>query len=259
MSVHGHAMAYLQIAPACLKKGCLLIAQPLARARRFNTTQMAPVCLFTPQEVIHLSPPALLPIPAFPWPQDTGVTTPLGPCSAPLVPGSLRGGSGGALSTCLARRGARQQRGPFISPLLLSACPELAVSCVPSARHLARLALSSTVDPNWKCMLLYNPFYWHLLSSWNSRIIIMYSVLLLHSKMDFHLPLIFSVLFLKKSKEMTSMFKTYIKTIYFIFVTKLPKVHTLCFQMASIKYQISMKNPVDKGHISSRCKLAKLS
>lgn len=258
MSVHVRALVYLQIAPACLKKGCLLIARPLARAGRFNTTQMAPVGLFTPWKAIHLSPPALLPIPAFPWPRDTGVTTPLGPCSAPLVPGSLCGGSGGALAMCLARHAARQQRGPFISPLLLSVCPELAVSYVPSAKRLARLALSSTVGPNWKCMLLYNPFYWHLLSPWNSSIVIIYSVLLLHGKMDFHLPLIFSVLFLKKSKEITSMFKMHIKTIYFIFVTELPKVHTLCFPMVSIKYQISVKNPVDRGHISSCCKLAKL-
>lgn len=76
--------------------------------------------------------------------------------------------------------------------------------------------------------------------------------------MDFHLPLIFSLLFLKKSKEITGMFKMYIKTIYFIFVSKLPEVHTLCFQMASIKYQVSMKNPVDKGNSFSCCKLAKL-
>lgn len=77
--------------------------------------------------------------------------------------------------------------------------------------------------------------------------------------MDFHLPLIFfPVLFLKKSKEITSMFKMYIKTIYFILVTKLPKMHTLSFPMVSIKHQISMKNRVDRGHISSCCKLAKL-
>lgn len=77
--------------------------------------------------------------------------------------------------------------------------------------------------------------------------------------MDFHLPLIFfSALFLKKSKEITSMFKMYIKTIYFIFVTELPKVHMVCVQMASIKHQISMKYPADRGGISSRCKLAKL-
>lgn len=147
MTVHGHALLYLQIAPACLKRGCLLIAQPVARARRFNTMQMAPVCLFTPREAIHLSPPVLLPIPAFPWPQDRGVAAPLGSCSALLVPGSLPGWSGGALNVCLARHAARQQRGPFISPLLLSVCPELAGSYVPSARRLARLAFEQHCRP----------------------------------------------------------------------------------------------------------------
>lgn len=82
MSVHGHASVYLQTAPACLKKGCLLIAQPLARTRRFNMTQMAPVCLLTPWEGIRFSPPALLPIPALPWPRDV-LALPLGS----LVPG----------------------------------------------------------------------------------------------------------------------------------------------------------------------------
>lgn len=166
MSVHMHTLVYLEIAPACLKKGCLLISQALARARRFNMTQMAPVCLFALWEAIHLTPPS-------PWPWDMGITTPLGPCSALLFLVSLPGGSGGALTPCLARQSAWQQRGPFISPLLLSVCPELAVSYVPSARRLARLALSSTLGPNWKCMLLYNPFYWHLLSPWNNRIVIM--------------------------------------------------------------------------------------
>lgn len=184
--------------------------------------------------------------------------SPCKPLLCPPGPGALPGWSGGPLNMSLARRAARQQSGPFFSPLLLSVCPELAVSYVPSARGLAGLALSSAAGPNWKCMLLYNPFYWHLLSLWNCRIVITCSVLLLHGKMDFHFPLFFSALFLKKSKEITSMFKMYIKTIYFIFVTTLPKVHRFCFKMASIKYQISTKNPADRGRICSCCKLAKL-
>lgn len=244
-TVHGHAIAYLQIDPACLKKGCLLLAQPLARARRFNTTQMAPACLFAAQEVIHLKPPALLPILAFPWPRDTGVTTPLGPCSNPLVPGSL------GQEELLTRHEAKEQGHPFISPLLPGVSPELAVSCVPSARRLARLASGSTVGSNWKCMWLYNPFYWPLLSPGNIRMVVIHSVLLLHGKMDFLLPLIFSVLFLKKSKEIASVFEMYSTTIYFALVA-------YSAQMKSVKCRIAMKNPVDKDHVSSRCKLAKL-
>lgn len=136
-------------------------------------------------------PTSTLSYPCFPWPRDTGVTTTLVSCSAPPLcpPGPwfpalrVKRSSYCVLgqACCEAEEGS----------LLLRVCPELAVSYVPSARCLARFALSSTLSPNWKCMLLYNPFYWHLLSLWSSRIVIIYSVLLLHNKMDFHFPLIF--------------------------------------------------------------------
>lgn len=196
MSVHGHAVAYLQLDLACLKKGCLLIAQPLARARRFNTTQMAPAAsllhrkwsisthqssspsLLSPDHKIQESQPLL--VLARPrW------------SLAPQVEGQ---------EMLLTRHEAKEHGVSFFSPLLPSVHPELAVSCVPSARHLASLASSSTVGSNWKCMSLYNLFYWPLLSPGNIRMVIIHSALLLHGKMDFLLPLLFSVLFLKKSK-----------------------------------------------------------
>lgn len=168
MSVHVHALVHLQVAPAsALKKD----------QENWHDTD-DPSLFPCSVELTSLSSPS----PCFLLTTRHSTHTSLLLCSAFQLSGSLHVCHGGS---------------PCALGQVLSSLPSCSLSCaccelyVPAARCLARLALSSIVGPNWKCILLHNTFYWHLLSPRNSRIIIMFSALALHSKTTFHLLLVF--------------------------------------------------------------------